>query len=359
MSVQERAGFGFTSGRRKTVSVDQRSLVKSSFLNGGGPFLLVLEPNVEAFNLVSWAAAQRQEIERLLLAHGGILFRGFNVESAQQFREFAGVIAGDLIDYNERAAPRQEVGKSVYTSTEFTADQHIPMHHEMSYSHNWPTKIWFYCAQPAASGGRTPVADDRQVLDRIDPAVRRRFSEKKVMYVRNYGEGVDLTWQEAFQTTDKAVVEEYCRKARMTCEWKDRDRLRTRTVRPSTVVHPRTGDAIWFNHAHMFHVSNLQPAVREALLAEFREDELPRNAFYGDGSPIETSVLDEIRGIYEEVALRFDWSQAPMAASPSPGRARSWWPWRSCTRARSRPEQEPPPGAGRTRGAARSDNHPV
>jgi alpha-ketoglutarate-dependent taurine dioxygenase len=105
------------------------------------------------------------------------------------------------------------------------------------------------------------------------------------------------------------VVEEYCRKARMTWEWKDGDRLRTRTVRPATVTHPVTGDTIWFNHAHMFHVSNLQPAVREALLAEFRDDELPRNAFYGDGSPIETSALDEIRGIYEEVALRFDWRQ--------------------------------------------------
>jgi alpha-ketoglutarate-dependent taurine dioxygenase len=93
----------------------------------------------------------------------------------------------------------------------------------------------------------------------------------------------------------------------MTCEWKGQDRLRTRTVRPATVVHPKSGDTIWFNHAHMFHMSNLQPQVREALLAEFREDELPRNAFYGDGTPLETSVLDEIRGIYEEVSLRFEW----------------------------------------------------
>jgi alpha-ketoglutarate-dependent taurine dioxygenase len=310
MSIQEKASIGFPTGRRKPVSVDQGSLVKSSFLAPEDRFLLVQEPNMEGVNLVTWAAARREELERQLLAHGGILFRGFGVDAVQQFKDVARALAdGDLLDYNERAAPRNEVDKSVYTSTEFPADQHIPMHHEMSYSHNWPTKISFYCAQAPASGGRTPVADDRKVLGRIDPAIRQRFIDRKIMFVRNYGEGVDMPWQVAFQTDDRAVVEEYCRKARMTWEWKDQDRLRTRTVRPATVTHPKTGETIWFNHAHMFHISNVQPAVREALLAEFREDELPRNAFYGDGTPIESSVLDEIRGVYEEVALRFDWQQ--------------------------------------------------
>jgi alpha-ketoglutarate-dependent taurine dioxygenase len=298
----------FPIGRRKAVSVEPASLVKTGTLSPGDRFLAV-EPDLEGVNLVSWAAAQRATLERQLLDHGGILFRGFNGGSAQQLKDFARAVAGDLIEYQERAAPRTQVDKSVYTSTELPADQPIPMHHEMSYSHNWPTKIWFYCAQAPASGGRTPVADDRKVLDRIDPAVRRRFAEKKVMYVRNYGEGVDLSWQEAFQTGKRSEVEEYCRKARMTCEWKDRDRLRTRIVRPATVVHPKTGETVWFNHAHMFHVSNLQPAVREALLAQFRDDELPRNAFYGDGSPLEPSVLDEIRGVYEEAAVRFDWRE--------------------------------------------------
>jgi alpha-ketoglutarate-dependent taurine dioxygenase len=309
MSIQERASFGFQASRRKAVSVDSSALVKSSFPSPEDRFLLVLEPNMEGVDLVSWAASQRDALERQLLAHGGILFRGFNINSVQQFTAVTRAICDNLIDYNERAAPRSEVEKSVYTSTEFPADQHIPMHHEMSYSHNWPAKIWFYCAQPPAGGGRTPVADDRKVLQRIDPAIRQRFVEKKVMYVRNYGEGVDLPWQEVFQTADRSAVEEYCRKARMTFEWKDKNRLRTRTVRPATVTHPKTGETIWFNHAHMFHMSNLQPGVREALLAEFREDELPRNAFYGDGSPIESSVLEEIRGVYDEVALRFDWRQ--------------------------------------------------
>jgi alpha-ketoglutarate-dependent taurine dioxygenase len=74
-------------------------------------------------------------------------------------------------------------------------------------------------------------------------------------------------------------------------------------------VHPRTGETIWFNHAHMFHVSSLEPVTRQALLAQFDEDELPRNALYGDGSPIAPEVLDEIRQVYEATSIRFDWQQ--------------------------------------------------
>jgi alpha-ketoglutarate-dependent taurine dioxygenase len=179
----------------------------------------------------------------------------------------------------------------------------------MSYSHNWPTKIWFYCAEPARHGGRTPITDDRKVFDLIDPEIKERFLNKKIMYVRNYGEGLDLSWQEAFQTTDSAVVEEYARNSRMTCEWRDGDRLRTRAVRQVVATHPRTRETLWFNHAHMFHISNVEPATREALLSQFAEDELPRNAFYGDGTPIESSILEEIRDIYQNTSVRFAWQR--------------------------------------------------
>jgi alpha-ketoglutarate-dependent taurine dioxygenase len=293
--------------RRRAVRLSSAGLVRTGYLDGGRQFPLVVEPNAEAVDLVSWAAGQREWVEAELLRHGALLFRGFDLDSQERFEQFARAVAPDLLDYFERAAPRVEVGKNIYTSTEYPAEHAIPLHHEMSYSHNWPTKIWFYCAQPAAEGGATPVASDREVFGLIDPAVRRRFVEKKVMYVRNYGEGLDLSWREAFQTDDRAAVEGYCRAARMTCEWREGDRLRTRAVRQVVATHPRTGETLWFNHAHMFHISNVEPEVREALLAEFREDELPRNAFYGDGSPIESSVLEEIRGVYDRAAVRFAW----------------------------------------------------
>lgn len=298
----------FQPGRRTAIKLSQQSLVRLDYLDCQEQFPLVIEPGVQDIRLELWAASNRDFIEEQLLKHGAILFRGFNVESLKDFGEFVRAISPELLDYLERAAPRAELSRNLYTSTEYPADQHIPLHHEMSYSHNWPMKIWFFCLVPAQSGGRTPIANDRKVFKLIPLEIKERFMQKKVMYVRNYGEGVDLPWQEVFQTNDKSVVEAYCRKVNTEFEWRG-GRLRTRQIRQAVATHPKTGETVWFNHAHLFHVSNLEPAVRDALLAEFKDDELPRNAFYGDGTPIEDEVLDHIRDIYHRAAFRFDWKQ--------------------------------------------------
>jgi alpha-ketoglutarate-dependent taurine dioxygenase len=280
-----------------------------SHLTADSTFPLVIEPVLDQMNLVTWANSEREKLEALLLKHGAILFRNFRIASVGQFEQFARAISPDLLDYLERAAPRTEVGKNVYTSTEYPADQRIPLHHEMSYSHNWPTKIWFHCVQAAAQGGATPIAEDRKVFQRLDPKIKEIFMRKKVMYTRNYGEGVDLSWQDVFQTEDKSRVEEYCRQAKTEFEWKDHNRLKTRQIRQAVAVHPKTGEMVWFNHAHMFHISNVEPPVREALLSEFKEEDLPRNAYYGDGTKIEDSILEEIRGVYDELAVSFRWQE--------------------------------------------------
>jgi hypothetical protein len=41
----------------------------------------------------------------------------------------------------------------------------------------------------------------------------------------------------------------------------------------------------------------------------FAEADLPSNAYYGDGSPIESSVLDEVRDVFSRVAVRFPWQR--------------------------------------------------
>jgi alpha-ketoglutarate-dependent taurine dioxygenase len=299
----------FTPGRRRVVKVSDATLVKTGYLDGAEGFPLVVEPGADGLNLAAWAAGHRGLIEAELLRHGALLFRGFGVASHEGFEQFVRAVTPDLMEYSERAAPRRSVGRNIYTSTEYPPEHPIPLHHEMSYSHNWPGKIWFYCAQPARRGGATPVASDRKVFGLLDPEVKERFMRRKVMYVRNYGEGLDMTWREAFQTDDRAAVEDYCRRARMSCEWRAGDRLRTRAVRQAVAVHPQTGETVWFNHAHMFHVSNVEPGVRAALLSEFAEDELPRNAFYGDAAPLEPEVLAEIRRVYADAAVAFGWHE--------------------------------------------------
>ncbi|MCX7289791.1 TauD/TfdA family dioxygenase, partial [Janthinobacterium sp.] len=143
---------------------------------------------------------------------------------------------------------------------------------------------------------------------RLDPVLRRRFEQKRLMYVRNYGNGLDLPWQDAFNTQDRAEAERYCRAQDIAFEWKDDGELRTRQVCQAVARHPRTGQDVWFNQAHLFHVSNLAPAVRESLLMLVDSDlDLPRNVYYGDGSPIEESALQEIRGVLDACTVMFPW----------------------------------------------------
>jgi hypothetical protein len=106
--------------------------------------------------------------------------------------------------------------------------------------------------------GRNTIGNCRQVFAKIDPKIRERFIEKKVMYMRNFGDGFGLPWQTVFQSTEKAKVEEYCRKNGIEFEWKEGDKLRTRQVGPAIIQHPITGEMVWFNHATFFHVSTLE-----------------------------------------------------------------------------------------------------
>lgn len=247
--------------------------------------------------------------EQMLPQVGALLFRDFDVPSVAAFEQFVKALTPDLLTYEFGSTPRERLDGRIYTSTEYPAHQWIPQHNEQSYTLEWPLKIWFHCVTPATDGGATPLADSRRVYWRISAKVRERFEQKRVMYVRNYGNGLDLPWQQVFGTESRQEVEAYCRKNDVVCEWKEDGELRTRQVCQATAQHPRTGSRVWFNQAHLFHVSNLEPATREGLLSFLLEDELPRNAFYGDGTAIEADALAEIRAAYAEETLSFAWQR--------------------------------------------------
>lgn len=293
--------------RRRAVSITKENLTRSGCLRPGQKTPLVVEPTVEGVGLAAWAEAGREFVEAQLPEHGGVLFRNFMVGGAAEFERFIETVAGPLMDYGYQSTPRSQVSGNIYTSTEYPAAQSIPLHNEMAYARRWPMRICFYCVTSAAQGGETPIADSRKVYARLDPEVRERFARRGVMYVRNYGEGVDLPWARVFQTDSRAEVEAFCRSADIEFEWLDGDRLRTRQVCQAVATHPRRGEVVWFNQAHLFHVSNLEPAVREALLAQCGEGGLPRNAYYGDGSPIEAAALEHIREVYRQETIAFPW----------------------------------------------------
>lgn len=298
--------------RRALISSAHQALVKSELLNADNPLPLVILPALAGVNLVEWAKLNRGFIEEKLLSHGAILFRGFNLTTADDFDKVLHSVTDDLLEYSERSSPRSEVGNRIYTSTDYPAAQSIFPHNEHSYSKRFPLNLFFFCVSPPESGGETPIADCRKILQRLSSPTKERFIEKKWMYVRNFNDGFGLSWQTVFQTDDKAKVEEYCRDFEIHVEWKEGNRLRTRQVRPAVATHPTTGDTVWFNHATFFHVSTIEASTRDALLTEFKEEDLPNNTYYGDGSKIEPQVLDELRDAYMRELVSFPWQQGDL-----------------------------------------------
>ena len=266
---------------------------------------VLVTPSRSGEPLLDAVARLRDRIESDLLTVGGVLFRDFAVPSVDDFRAFAASFGHPLLGYEFGSTPRSAVGGGVYTSTEYPAHQHIPLHNEQSYTREWPMKIWFHCVTASPVGGETPIADSRAICRRMPAAIRERF-RGGVLYVRHYGE-LDLPWPQVFNTDSRERVQAFCQRAGIRCEWLPDGDLRTTQLCQGLAMHPATGEEVWFNQAHLFHASNLQPEVRESLTELLGEDRLPRHAAFADGSPIPDSMLAQVREVLAQETVSFRW----------------------------------------------------
>lgn len=281
--------------------------VETGRLDGLPAAPVVVAPAAPGVVLADWAGQNRAWVEATLHQAGALLFRGFGSGDVDEFQRFMQQASGELLPYTYRSSPRTQVKGNVYTSTEYPADQRIPFHTEMSYTRTWPMKIGFLSLVVARTQGETPIADTRRVYRRIPAAIRERFERLGVMYVRNYTPWLDLPWQNVFQTEDRAEVDAFCAAAGIQAEWVSDEHLRTRQICQGVEAHPVTGETVWMNQAHLFHVSSLDPAVVEMMLEEFGEENLPRNTCFGDGSPIGEEVFAAVRDAFDAEALVFPW----------------------------------------------------
>ena len=304
MTIPIRSGISL-SRQRTPVIASSDSLVRVSQLNSRG-LPQVMEPILQGVGLIQWCQTHAQELDSMLNKAGAVLFRNFGIATVEQFRAAIEAACGPLLEYKERSSPRTEVKGNVFTSTDYPADRSIFLHTEQSYNYTFPLRIAFFCVTEPGKGGETPIADTRRVLKRIRPQTRARFEDKGYLYVRNFGGGAGLSWQEAFQTEDPQEVERHCRANLIDFEWVKEDWLRTRQLRPVIANHPG-GDQAWFNHLTFFHVSTLEPDIREQMLETFREEDLPNNTYYNDGRRIEPEVMDELRAAYLEEAVAIPW----------------------------------------------------
>ncbi|MFD9942352.1 TauD/TfdA family dioxygenase [Nonomuraea sp. NPDC059023] len=244
----------------------------------------------------------------LLREHGAVLLRGLGVSSAGEFHQVVREFGEPFTTYRHGNSPREAVHEGVWTSTEYPAEYRISLHNELSQAALWPERLFFCCLDAADTGGATPISDGRALLATLDPEVRERFTTRGVTYLQNLhgGFGLGKSWQDTYETADRAEVESVLRAAGARFTWSDEGDLRVRQTRPATRKHPLTGEEVWFNQAEQWHVSSLPADEAEALLGLVEsEEELPLHALYGDGTPIPADDLDHVR----EVARAGEWAE--------------------------------------------------
>lgn len=255
----------------------------------------------------AWVDKNKSDIESFLSTNGILLIRGLRINSEEFGAVLAGLFGEELLSYTYRSTPRTELKNNIYTATEYHPSQVIPQHNENAYSNVWPMRIGFLCVTPASKMGNTPISDSHIAYQEIPVEIREEFERKGIMYVRNYS-NVDLPWTEVFQTEEKSVVEKYCNDNNIDFEWTSNG-LRTKQVNQASITHPVTRQKLWFNQAHLFHVSSLEKDLREGLVALLGEDNLPRNTYFGDGTPIDEGHLSVIRDVYEKTKFSFQWEK--------------------------------------------------
>jgi alpha-ketoglutarate-dependent taurine dioxygenase len=314
MSAQQgtsSAPGGLRGMRRKAVQTTD--LAHTGFLPGNEDRLpLVITPAVENVDLAAWCSSHIDDVESHLDSHGAILFRGFPMTGAPAFEAVASTIAGELFgEYGD--LPQEETGQRIYHSTPYPPDKMILFHNESSHFSSWPLRQFFFCVVPSAEQGETPLLDCREVYNKLDKEIVEAFEQKDLMYVRNFSEGVDVPWQDFFHTSDKAAVEQTCAAAGMTCEWTELG-LRVGQLAKGVRTHPRTGERLFFNQVQLHHVACLDEETRNALRQLFDDEDLPRNVYYGDGTPIPDEVMDRIGEVYEELCVEAPWEAGDLIA---------------------------------------------
>ncbi|MER5177303.1 TauD/TfdA family dioxygenase [Streptomyces sp. NPDC002896] len=254
-----------------------------------------------------WAAGHRDALRAVVAEHGAVLVRGLGLRDVAASGAVFGRLSTGLMAEREAFAPRQTYADGVYSSAQWPPNQPMCMHHELSYTLEFPGMMMFACLTAPAQGGATGVADAATVLDALPAELTDRFEREGWLLTRSYNDEIGSSVAEAFGTDDRTAVENYCRANAIDFEWQPDGSLRTRQRRSAVVRHPVTGRRCWFNQIAFLNEWTLAPEVREYLVEVYGADGLPFNTRFGGGDPIGEDVVQLLNEVYEAKTAREPW----------------------------------------------------
>jgi alpha-ketoglutarate-dependent taurine dioxygenase len=286
------------------MSLSRTASVHDVDLQPGKPPMLRADADGDASG---WAAKHRDALRAVVTEHGSVLVRGLGLRDAAEIGAVFRRLANGLMTEKEAFAPRRTYSGGVYSSSKWPPNLPMCMHHELSYTLEFPGLMLFACLSAPTDGGATAVADSLTVLDALPTELTERFEQEGWLLTRNYNDEIGMSFAEAFGTEDRGAVESYCRTNAIEFEWQPDACLRTRQRRSAVVRHPVTGQRCWFNQVAFLNEWTMDPEVREYLVDVYGADALPFNTRFGNGDPIGEDVVRLLNKVYEANTAREPW----------------------------------------------------
>src|SRR5688500_18343444 len=145
--------------------------------------ILRAEPTGDA---PSWAAEHRDALRAAVAEHGSVRVRGLDLSDATEVAAVFGSLAHGLMSEREAFATRQRYSEGVYSSATWPQNQPMCMHHELSYTLEFPGLMLFACLAAPTEGGATAVADSEAVLAALPAELVERFGREGWLLTRSY-----------------------------------------------------------------------------------------------------------------------------------------------------------------------------
>lgn len=261
----------------------------------------------------SLESEQQAQVESLLNDHGFVLFRGFNIVDHHCFHQVV-----ESFDYpNFRYADsfsnavRTNRTERVFTANEAPPSVEIFLHHEMAQTLTFPSRLFFYCEQPATTGGATPICRSDLALRSLEassPDFVARLREQGVRYrntmpaAADEGSGQGRSWRDTLSVDTQAEAEAKLDSLGYRYDWVTDEALSVQTPALPAVVTAPDGVEVFFNQI-----------VAAGAGWQKREDDTEARLCYGDGSPIETASIDAANAACYQHTVDLAWQAGDIA----------------------------------------------
>jgi hypothetical protein len=154
--------------------------------------------------------------------HGAVLFRGFPLTTADHFDTFVAAFGLQNFPYEQSLSNAVRINRTgrVFTANEAPANVTIYLHHEMAQTPIYPSRLFFFCEQPAETGGATPVCRSDVLCERLAelcPEFIRDCQHKGLQYSNVMPEendptsGMGRSWRSTLRAAACVRRLRYCR----------------------------------------------------------------------------------------------------------------------------------------------------